>query len=534
MPCSASHMPCSSGERDCATGQPAHPGDAETLLHAPVPTPGGRRPPRVRTPAGGVHQQHVEPDAGATAPVRMLGQHDRAGREQPGALPRGRGRRRHGPGRGAPSPPPARAARPARPRWSTSPAAVRSRRASTVQAVLHQRGAGRRLRRHAAGVGRPAARLLHLRHPVSFPPRDVTGNGGRPPGSKAMRHRRAVLLLILAAHGGAAAARSAVRRRHRAASAGHGGGAGDAACGRVGGGRRGRGPRPCWRWWRRSRPVWAVWAMLLQYDGRQPRGALLGTGGRRRRRGVTPRPVRAGRAAAHRRAQCRRARHAAHAGGVVSRGRPPAMGRPAGAGDPCRRGRRAGNARPGRRHHGAGGPPAPAARCRDVLRARTAQPLAEGATLVNPVLGQTLRAVAAAGANAIMHAPDRGRDRHRRAGVASKGACSPPTTWPPTPPTAAPAPCIAYRDRLVCAAGAPAAPACRRWRALALLERFEMAALDPAGPQVASLLIQAERLAAADRDRFLARPGLRAPSRRCSTRPPSASAAAPSTRRTRR
>ncbi len=65
--------------------------------------------------------------------------------------------------------------------------------------------------------------------------------------------------------------------------------------------------------------------------------------------------------------------------------------------------------------------------------------------------------------------------------------------------------CLSYRDRHVCVAAPPAAGS-QVLEALGLLQHFDLGALDPAGPAAAHLLVEAERLAAADRARYLADP----------------------------
>jgi gamma-glutamyltranspeptidase/glutathione hydrolase len=141
---------------------------------------------------------------------------------------------------------------------------------------------------------------------------------------------------------------------------------------------------------------------------------------------------------------------------------------------------------------------------RSVFFAPDGTPLLAGATLLNPALAQTLRGIATSGATALMRGP-----------VAADIATTVRTDEQPglltTDDLAAYAAirrapvCLDYRGRTVCADGPPAGGT-QVLEALGLLERFELGRLDPAGPDVAELLAEAERLASADRARYLADP----------------------------
>jgi len=64
--------------------------------------------------------------------------------------------------------------------------------------------------------------------------------------------------------------------------------------------------------------------------------------------------------------------------------------------------------------------------------------------------------------------------------------------------------CIRYRVYTVCGMGPPSSGGVTVAQMLKLLERFDLAALDPAGPETAHLLAEAGRVAFADRNRYLA------------------------------
>ena len=132
-------------------------------------------------------------------------------------------------------------------------------------------------------------------------------------------------------------------------------------------------------------------------------------------------------------------------------------------------------------------------------------PLAAGSLLVNPALAATLRAIATGGANALLHGP-----------IAADIATTVRVDTDPGLLTADDL--IAYSahkraadlhalprpDRLRRRPAAPPGP--QVLEALGLLQHFDLGAFDPGGPDAAHLLVEAERLAAADRARYLADP----------------------------
>jgi gamma-glutamyltranspeptidase/glutathione hydrolase len=66
--------------------------------------------------------------------------------------------------------------------------------------------------------------------------------------------------------------------------------------------------------------------------------------------------------------------------------------------------------------------------------------------------------------------------------------------------------CGAYRGHTICSMGPPSSGAVTMLQTLAILERFNLKAMDPAGLQATHLYAEASRLAFADRDQYLADP----------------------------
>ncbi len=131
-------------------------------------------------------------------------------------------------------------------------------------------------------------------------------------------------------------------------------------------------------------------------------------------------------------------------------------------------------------------------------------PLAAGSLLVNPALAATLRAIATGGANALLHGPIAADMATTVRVDADPGLLTTDDLIAYSAHKRAPD-CLSYRDRHVCVAAPPAAGS-QVLEALGLLQHFDLGALDPAGPEAAHLLVEAERLAAADRARYLADP----------------------------
>ncbi|WP_372619696.1 gamma-glutamyltransferase [Falsiroseomonas sp.] len=130
-------------------------------------------------------------------------------------------------------------------------------------------------------------------------------------------------------------------------------------------------------------------------------------------------------------------------------------------------------------------------------------PWPPGHMLRNPALAATLRAVAAEGADALMRGPIAAdivaavRSHPNPGGLTEADLAA-------YRPAIRELACVPYRQRRVCGMGPPTSGGVAVGQILALLSRFEVAALDPAGAEAAHLLGEAGRLAFADRNLFLA------------------------------
>jgi gamma-glutamyltranspeptidase/glutathione hydrolase len=130
-------------------------------------------------------------------------------------------------------------------------------------------------------------------------------------------------------------------------------------------------------------------------------------------------------------------------------------------------------------------------------------PWPPGHILRNPVLANTLRAVAAQGADALHRGPIAEAmvlavRTHPNPGLLTMGDLA---EYRPERRALA---CVPYRARRVCGMGPPTSGGVAVGQILALLARFDMAGLDPRGAEAAHLLADAGRLAFADRNLFLA------------------------------
>ncbi len=136
-------------------------------------------------------------------------------------------------------------------------------------------------------------------------------------------------------------------------------------------------------------------------------------------------------------------------------------------------------------------------------------PLAEGATLRNPALAATLRAVAEGGADALHRGPIAADIvRAVRGHPTNPGLMTADDLAGYEARAAAPI-CLPYRAFSVCAVPPPSGGAVVL-QILQLLRHFDVAALDPAGADAAMLLGEAGRLAFADRNMFMADPAFAA------------------------
>jgi gamma-glutamyltranspeptidase/glutathione hydrolase len=130
-------------------------------------------------------------------------------------------------------------------------------------------------------------------------------------------------------------------------------------------------------------------------------------------------------------------------------------------------------------------------------------PLAAGTLLRNPALAETLRAIAGQGADALYRGP-----------VATDIATTVRADPNPGLLTAddlavyqakerEPV-CGSYRTRKVCGMGPPSSGGVAVLEILGALSHVDLARLDPAGAEAVQLIMEAERLAYADRGRYLA------------------------------
>lgn len=132
-------------------------------------------------------------------------------------------------------------------------------------------------------------------------------------------------------------------------------------------------------------------------------------------------------------------------------------------------------------------------------------PRAEGTILRNPALAETFRAIAAGGADAFYHGP-------LAAAIAAAVSSAPVNPATLTEDDLAgyavrerPPVCVRYRLWLVCGMGPPSSGGIAVGQILGILEHFDLAAMGPRADGV-HLLLEASRLAFADRDRYLADP----------------------------
>lgn len=130
-------------------------------------------------------------------------------------------------------------------------------------------------------------------------------------------------------------------------------------------------------------------------------------------------------------------------------------------------------------------------------------PLPAGARLANPAFAATLRAIAAGGADALLHGPIAGAIAETVRTDPNPGGMTPDDLVAyravPREPVCGP-----YRGRTICSMGPPSSGGVAVLHILGLLAHHDMAALDPAGADAAHLLVEAGRLAYADRARYLA------------------------------
>ncbi len=135
------------------------------------------------------------------------------------------------------------------------------------------------------------------------------------------------------------------------------------------------------------------------------------------------------------------------------------------------------------------------------------KPLAVGTTVRNPALAATLEHIAHEGPRAFYTGANAAAVVQHVTAAAVNPA---PMALADLESYRARAPdpvCAPYRTWKVCSMGPPSAGGIVVLQALGMLQRFDMAALGPASPVAWHLMAEAERLAFADRDRFVADPG---------------------------
>lgn len=133
-------------------------------------------------------------------------------------------------------------------------------------------------------------------------------------------------------------------------------------------------------------------------------------------------------------------------------------------------------------------------------------PWPPGHLLRNPALAETLRAVAAQGADALHRGPIaeamvQAIRTHPNPGLLTLRDLA------EYRPERRAVVCLPYRARQACGMGPPTSGGVAVGQILAMLARFDLAALDPRGAAAAHLLAEAGRLAFADRNLFLADDG---------------------------
>jgi gamma-glutamyltranspeptidase/glutathione hydrolase len=134
------------------------------------------------------------------------------------------------------------------------------------------------------------------------------------------------------------------------------------------------------------------------------------------------------------------------------------------------------------------------------------QPLPVGTIVRNPALATTLEALARRGAD-WFYSGDNAAEIARKVGTAPVNPA--PMTTADLAAFAAvgrPSVCGTYRQYRICSMGPPSSGATTVLATLGQLERFDMTALGPQSARAWHLLAESERLAYADRDKYLADP----------------------------
>lgn len=130
-------------------------------------------------------------------------------------------------------------------------------------------------------------------------------------------------------------------------------------------------------------------------------------------------------------------------------------------------------------------------------------PIPAGTILVNKPLAETLRAISLGGADALLRGPIASDIATLVRGDASPGLMT-TDDLAAISARSTPAVCGPYRGLRVCGMGPPSAGGIAVAQILGMLDHFDLGAMDPEGVGVAQLLLEAEKLAYADRNKFVA------------------------------
>lgn len=138
------------------------------------------------------------------------------------------------------------------------------------------------------------------------------------------------------------------------------------------------------------------------------------------------------------------------------------------------------------------------------------QPKPVGTVLVNPAYAETLRAIAEHGADALHTGPIAADIVAAVTGAARPGAMT-EADLAAYRPVERPPVCVAYRVWRVCGMGPPGSGGLAIAQVLGMVERQDLASAGPASPDAWHWLLEASRLAFADRDRYVADPDFEPP-----------------------
>jgi gamma-glutamyltranspeptidase/glutathione hydrolase len=137
---------------------------------------------------------------------------------------------------------------------------------------------------------------------------------------------------------------------------------------------------------------------------------------------------------------------------------------------------------------------------------RDGNPVAAGSRLVNDDFAETLRQVANGGADAFYAGPIARDIVAAVESVGERTGLLSVADLADYRPVRREAVCGSYRARRICGMGPPSSGALAVMQSLAMLERFDIAALAPGSAEAIHLITEATRLAFADRNRFVGDP----------------------------